>query len=178
MAAVFYRDGRKVCRTGAAFVDKARGAHGIHRRQDHAGGGVQVGHAVIALHGDGATAQRRQLLDAEHQHPFVLPGLQGMAGQVHGGGTTGAGVFDVVDGNALEAQVAQNDLAENHPAQHIGAINRLDIGQCQAGVGHGVEDCALCKFRRPHTGMAAEGCHGCAHYVHLAHERASRDSKT
>ncbi|MNF73187.1 hypothetical protein D3C84_551820 [compost metagenome] len=174
VTAILHRHPGQVRRDGAALMQEAGGAHGIDRRQDHASLGEQVGLLVIALHRDGAAAELGQLLDAEHQHPLVLPGEQRMACQVHGGGAAGAGVLDVVDRDAGKAQVADYHLPEDHAAEDVGAVNRLDILQLQAGVGHGVDDRLLGQFRRHHTLVAAEAGHGPAHYMHLAHWRASR----
>ncbi|MCY1272313.1 hypothetical protein D9M70_208890 [compost metagenome] len=178
MVAILHRDAGQVRRAGTALVDEARGAHGVDRRQDHAGPGEEVGLLVVALHGDGAAAELGQLLDAEHQHPLVLTGQQCVARQVHGGGAAGAGVLDVVDRDARKAQVTQDHLAEDHAAQHVGAVDRLDILERHARIGHGFDDRLLGQFRRHHTLVTAEAGHGAAHYMHLAHWRASRESNT
>ncbi|MCY1248051.1 hypothetical protein D9M72_614380 [compost metagenome] len=97
---------------------------------------------------------------------------------MHGGGATGAGVLDVVDGDAGQAEVTQDHLAEDHAAEHIGAVDGLDVFQFETGVRHSLEDRLLGQFRRHHTLVAAEAGHGAAHYMHLAHWLASTDSNT
>ncbi|MNR19321.1 hypothetical protein D3C85_1361080 [compost metagenome] len=127
------------------------------------------------MHRDHAAAQRGQLLDAEHQHAFVLAGQQGMTRQMHRRGAAGAGVFNVVDRNAFEAQIAQDHLAKDHPAQYVGTVHGLNIRQLQTGVGHRIENRPLRQFRCHHARVTAEDGHRAAHYMHLSHGRVSRD---
>ncbi|MNL53026.1 hypothetical protein D3C87_1762420 [compost metagenome] len=124
---------------------------------------------VIALQRDGAAAERGQLLDAEDQHRVVLPGQQRVPCQVHAGGAAGAGVLDVVDRDALEPQIAHDQLAEDHAAQDVGAVDRLDAAGRHVGIGQRLQDCLLRQLRRQHGGVPAERRHRAAMDVDVLH---------
>ena len=113
-----------------------------------------------------------KLFDAEDEHGVVLLRQQGMARQVHAGGAAGAGVLDVVDRDAAHAQVADDQLAQDHAAEHVGAIDRLDLVEGRAGVFDGAQDGLLRQFGGVYPGVAAEGGHRAARNIDVWHGNA------
>ncbi|MCY1536554.1 hypothetical protein D9M68_720140 [compost metagenome] len=167
---VLHGDGGQVGGRAAPLVNETGSSHRVHRRKHHARACVQSGLVVIELQRNGAAAELGQLLDTEDQHAAVLTGHQCMARQVHGRGTAGTGVFDVVDRDALETEVADDDLTKDHASEHVGAIDGVDVAQIGPSVFQCAKDGLLCQFRGLHANMAAKRRHGhavnvcgCAH---------------
>ena len=127
------------CLGGAALGRLDAAAHGQQRRL--------VGLGVLQVPGTVEDAEHLGLVGAEHlfgadsQSHLHLARTHRLHRQVEGRAGAGAGVLEVVDRDALDAQRAQRDLAAHHglALQHalrgVGEIGGLDVGDGQAGVG-------------------------------------------
>ena len=85
----------------------ARGAHGVQRRHHHAAPVVPV----VLVQRQGSAPQCAELVHAEHRYGVVCACAHRLQGQVQSGRATGAGVVDVEDGLACNAEFSQAALA-------------------------------------------------------------------
>ncbi|MCY1389356.1 hypothetical protein D9M71_41510 [compost metagenome] len=118
------------------------------------------------------------LLGTDRQRHVGGAGLEALHGQVEGGTARGAGVFDVVDGNAFDADLAQYHLAGDGDLALQRAIGHAGIkGDAQVfGAAPGILQCAIERFARQVIEAAfevsAEDGHGDAGDIDGAHENS------
>ena len=144
----------------AGVLHVAAGAEGI------------AGHHVIAAdvalrgvlggHGHGSA---RHLLGTEGEGHVVDAGGDAPVGLPEGGGAAGAGVLDVDDGDAGEAELGQSGLAEGHAVVvDVAEVGDGDVSPADAGVLQGLDDSvegevAEVLFREAAEGVEADAGH-------------------
>ena len=105
------------------IVHVALRPHAVERGHHHAVSDLEI----LALEGQRAAAELRQLLDADDQGHVVEAARHRDPGLAKRAGGRGAGILDIDDRKTRQADRLQNPLPGHHPAKRGSAPGGLDV---------------------------------------------------